>query len=244
MDLSHRKFLKISKETWQFLLNPSLEFSFNRFKKSDVLSFVFATSMVFSMLGGWLSDTLSSLLGFSEVADKGRMEKFSHFELVLYGSILVPILEEFAFRLYLYPKKTGIAVSTAFFAYLFSSRIVFGVESINLSEFFFKRMTIAFLSGTLSYLLLISISDSVLDNVFRNRFRWIFYCSVLLFGCVHVSNYAPFGILTFLLAPLLTLPQIVMGIGFGYVRVRYGLLYAIFLHGFINLIPVLAILFK
>lgn len=199
------KFIQISKEIGAFLLNPSLHFSFKRFNKLDILSFVFAATMVFSMLGGLLSDTLSSFLGFSETIDKNRMEKYSILELILYGSVAIPILEEFAFRLYLYPKKLGIVISITIFAYLFSSRIIFEVESINIKEFLLERLAITAITAMLCYLLLLFVSDNILYKFFKERFRLIFYFSVLLFGCVHISNFAPFGILTLLLAPIFTL---------------------------------------
>jgi len=64
-------------------------------------------------------------------------------------------------------------------------------------------------------------------------FKYAFYIFTLLFGFVHISN---FEITTnvLLLSPILILPQIVVGGYFGYIRVKFGLLWAMLLHGSYN----------
>lgn len=64
-------------------------------------------------------------------------------------------------------------------------------------------------------------------------FKIGFYLLTLLFGFVHITN---FDITTnvFLLAPILVLPQLLVGGYFGYIRVRFGLRWSILLHGSYN----------
>ena len=67
----------------------------------------------------------------------------------------------------------------------------------------------------------------------KKYFKIAFYSLALLFGYVHLFN---FEITTkvLLFSPLLVLPQIVLGLVFGYIRVRFGLLYSMLLHACYN----------
>jgi len=64
-------------------------------------------------------------------------------------------------------------------------------------------------------------------------FKYAFYIFTLLFGFVHISN---FEITTnvILLSPILILPQLLVGSYFGYIRVKFGLLWSMLLHGSYN----------
>ncbi|MEO1621167.1 MAG: CPBP family intramembrane glutamic endopeptidase, partial [Cyanobacteria bacterium J06632_3] len=61
--------------------------------------------------------------------------------------------------------------------------------------------------------------------------RLIFYVLTLLFGAIHITNYTPEALP---LLPLLVLPQVILGLLLGFVRLRYGFLWAILLHSFHN----------
>ena len=67
----------------------------------------------------------------------------------------------------------------------------------------------------------------------KKRFRTTFYIIAILFGLIHLSN---FNITTntLLLAPILVAPQIILGGYLGYIRVRFGLIWSIFLHASYN----------
>ncbi len=60
-------------------------------------------------------------------------------------------------------------------------------------------------------------------------FPWVYYFSCLLFGLVHLGNFENAYDLLWL-APFMVAPQVVMGFFLGYLRVRLGLHYAIFMH--------------
>lgn len=82
-------------------------------------------------------------------------------------------------------------------------------------------------------------------TLFSKKFFKIgFYTLAILFGYIHLFN---FEITTkiILLSPLFVAPQIIIGLVFGYVRVRLGLLYAMLLHACYNgvlIIPALLFL--
>lgn len=67
----------------------------------------------------------------------------------------------------------------------------------------------------------------------KKSFKIAFYVFAVLFGYVHISN---FEITTnvLLFSPLLVLPQILLGGYLGFIRVRFGLHWAIFLHAAYN----------
>jgi membrane protease YdiL (CAAX protease family) len=73
------------------------------------------------------------------------------------------------------------------------------------------------------------------------RMRWdqyftvVFYCSVMIFGLVHITNFKG-SINVYLLAPILVSPQLIMGMVLGYVRLKYGLIWSIYFHSFHNTI--------
>lgn len=60
-------------------------------------------------------------------------------------------------------------------------------------------------------------------------FPLVFFVSAVIFGLVHITNYD--GSPHWLVWPLATLPQIVMGLLLGYVRIRFGLGWAMLFHG-------------
>lgn len=79
-------------------------------------------------------------------------------------------------------------------------------------------------------------------QAFYNRFSFIiFYAIAILFGAAHIANYDP-EVWKFL--PVLVLPQVVIGLLLGFVRLRYGLTWSILLHALHNgclLLPIFII---
>lgn len=66
-------------------------------------------------------------------------------------------------------------------------------------------------------------------------FKIAFYVFAFIFGYVHITNFE----LTdnvWILSPLLVLPQIILGLYLGFIRVRFGLVWSILLHALYNLI--------
>ena len=67
----------------------------------------------------------------------------------------------------------------------------------------------------------------------NNFFKIGFYTLTILFGLIHISN---FTVTTnvLLLAPILVLPQILLGGYLGFIRVRFGLGWSVVLHASYN----------
>ena len=66
---------------------------------------------------------------------------------------------------------------------------------------------------------------------FQRRFRWFYFASALAFASIHLFNFAEGA--TVLLLPL-TLPQFVLGLILGYLRVNHGLWASVLLHALHN----------
>ena len=69
----------------------------------------------------------------------------------------------------------------------------------------------------------------------KKAFKYAFYISVLLFGGIHLSNFSNFTQHIWM-APLLVSPQLGLGIFAGYIRIRFGLWWAMALHATYNLV--------
>ena len=74
---------------------------------------------------------------------------------------------------------------------------------------------------------------------FRNSpsFNFLFYLLTLTFGYYHIINFE-IQLTVLLLSPILVAPQIAVGAILGFLRVRFGLHWAILLHASYNLILV------
>jgi len=72
---------------------------------------------------------------------------------------------------------------------------------------------------------------------FRNKsyFNYVFYILTLIFGFIHLSNFE-LNTDVLLLSPILVAPQINAGIFLGFIRVRFGLIWAMVLHSLYNLV--------
>ena len=139
--------------------------------------------------------------------------------------LLVPAVEELLFRLWLkvdqrtlFSSAILILLTIALFVQLVSYWITVGLLVIGI-----VALVIAVLDAT-----------KRIEKIVARYFNILFYSSVLLFGIVHIFNYLPLTWQTWLLAPILVSPQLILGSMLGFIRVRYGILYAILFHMMVN----------
>ena len=71
--------------------------------------------------------------------------------------------------------------------------------------------------------------------LFKNSkvFKIAFFSFALLFGYVHITNFE-ISTNVLLFSPILVAPQIYLGLLLGYLRVRFGLIWSILMHGVYN----------
>ncbi|MGB0564495.1 MAG: type II CAAX prenyl endopeptidase Rce1 family protein [Spirulinaceae cyanobacterium] len=154
--------------------------------------------------------------------------------LFFFAVVAAPIVEEILFRL---PLCAGL-VNLVLPGSLLLGLGLLWLTPLGSSEIV---MIMALLAGFTLYLWRQRPPSRAIAQVYQRCPRLIFYTLTLLFGTIHITNYESqvWGLL-----PLLVLPQILAGLLFGFVRVRYGFGWAIALHAFHNgciLLPVLCL---
>ena len=69
------------------------------------------------------------------------------------------------------------------------------------------------------------------ENTWNKYYRWFFYSFALAFGFVHITNFEINSVYVVLLAPIITLSQIIGGFIMSYLRIRFN-----FWMGFLRLL--------
>ena len=165
---------------------------------------------------------------------QGLFEQMPAWTLFLVAVVAAPVIEETIFRLPLRPFASSITLISSFILYagLAVAQVAPGILLVALA------MLVA-----LNVYVWSQRSRVILFKKFYSQYpRLIFYFFTLLFGIVHIGNYTRE---VWMLLPLLVLPQTIIGLWLGFVRLRYGFGWSIFAHGFHNgcvLLPTL--LFK
>ena len=143
--------------------------------------------------------------------------------------LLGPLVEEIIFRLPLRLRKInlGLAVFIATFWILHSK--VFPLD------FYAAKMYQDFGLSVLTVGLVWLAPVRWLQTVQTSYFKYFFYFSVIAFGLMHISNFTTLNTEVLFFYPIYVLPQLVMGIFLGYIRIRYSFLYAYIFHALTNL---------
>lgn len=74
-----------------------------------------------------------------------------------------------------------------------------------------------------------------IKKIWYKNYGYIFYFSAFIFGFVHVFNFDAENF-PLLLIPIITAPQIIVGVFAGYLRVRFNLIWGYFLHAIHNMV--------
>lgn len=209
-------------EFYCFLKNPhdNLVFLETSTKKKIYEILIYSTISILIILLLILFLYFSNLIQFfpaTKISDLTDMEN------LFLGVIFAPILEEIRFRLFL--KKN------IFYVFIF---IAFWLLSLD------KLPTyLAYTLGVIIVVLIIFILlywvkvDNLLTILYRKYFPYIFYFSAIIFALFHLNNFKTLAIPIWII-PLLVLPQFIMGLVFGYIRIKNGLLWSILTHSLYN----------
>lgn len=133
---------------------------------------------------------------------------------IILTSIVAPIFEELTFRAWLFPLRIYISVALYCITYLFAA------YNYNDSIFYY-------LSFSFPTIVIVALYSSL--NMF--------YFSFFSFQIFHFFNFDKN--LNLLLLTFITLPQLLAGIILSYTRLKYGLMYSMFLHIVNNLVFVI-----
>ncbi|MDR6459270.1 membrane protease YdiL (CAAX protease family) [Chryseobacterium vietnamense] len=161
------------------------------------------------------------------------------FTLFILTCLIVPLIEEVAFRLPLRYSKISLSLSITVLSFYTINYFFTLKDHFDTENYFFLRIVFSILVGIFFYLFCLKYSNSFV-KLYKNNFNVIFYFFSVLFAIMHISNYE-FTLDTLLIAPIITLPKLISSFVGGFVRVKYGFLYCLFLHSFHNTIPFLII---
>jgi len=165
-------------------------------------------------------------------------DRFSPIAFLLVGGIILPLLEETAFRLSLRFNPIYFALSSSVFSYYILTKAIFFTKMSAVDESFVIRVFISLLVGMLLFPLvnIESLKDK-LTKFWSLHFRSIYYLSCLFFAWVHITKYE-LNLINILLLPILTLPQLMSALIYGYTRISFGFKYPLLFHMSNNLLAI------
>jgi hypothetical protein len=217
---------------------PWLKIAFNVLRLWS-LTFLFAISFAL------LVNILLASTGHTEENFKliEFVDELSSFFVVLVVVVLAPITEEIAFRLWLRfsPLKWALGISFfSFFLISFFSEGAFNlydVENILRSLFFLVFVFVAIF-------LVLRRRDvyKYVKQFFEKYFHIFFYIITLTFAMIHIANYDVNLKEIWYFAPLLVFPQLFLSLLIGFVRIKYGFVWAVLTHALNNSVAILPIL--
>lgn len=220
----------------------------------DILK-LFSFAVVLAILSGLFASKISTVFNYDQ-SQNSVFDLFSEmpFYVVLLLTVLwAPITEELAFRMGMRYSKFKLSFS---FAILFGVIFEIFLAYSSVLDDFIKKIT--FIHGVwFSIILFFLISfafgliilfflekydlDKKIINFYQKYFRIIFYFLTVSFALVHVMNYYNITDIWFI-TPLFVIPQFIIGLLLGYIRVHFGLQWSIFTHFLYNSILTLPIL--
>ncbi|MEM7549698.1 MAG: hypothetical protein AAF363_08490 [Bacteroidota bacterium] len=230
-------YFSLFKEIVNFIKNPRIEENLEKpvkFKIYDTIGLYFI-KLIF---------LIPVVLFFVIVYDpeniqKGNMSgRFTPFVFLLVGGVILPFVEEIAFRLSLRFKPIYLALSSSVLCYYILTKFLFHAKISAIDESFLMRIVISFLLGIVLYSAInIKSLNEILIKFWNIHFRSIYYISCVFFAWIHISKYE-LNWVNILLLPILTLPQLMSALIYGYIRVSFGFQYPLFFHMSNNLIGV------
>lgn len=232
-----------------FLKNPTLNPN-SEFKKSWLFWLVLISGTQFlAFLLGFIASTVLVKLGFEgQNSVQEAILNYPIWLFILLASVQAPITEEIAFRLFLKPSYWRWII--AFFGFTFYAQQFLPADSPVLNYQIFPSFN--YLTAALINSLLLSLILGViwkyypklrlhLESFFTQKFGWFFYLSALLFGAIHIQNYSGLDRLWWL-APFLVIPQTLIGLVIGYLRLRMGFKWGVLAHSLYNTVTALPII--
>ena len=227
----------IFKEIVSFIKNPRIEKTLEKsvkFKIYDTIGLYFL-KLVF---------LIPVVLFFAMVYDPENIQKvnmserFTPLVFLLVGGVILPLVEEVAFRLSLKFKPTYLALSSSVLCHYIVTKFIFHTKISSIDESFLIRIIISFLLGVVLYTVInIKPLKEQLIKFWNLHFRSIYYISCVFFAWIHISKYE-LNWANILLLPILTLPQLMSALIYGYIRVSFGFQYPLLFHMSNNLISI------
>jgi len=223
-----------------YLKNPiyKQEDQFNVRNYTYYILKAYALSFIFIALSGFILLTIDPIITniFNVPSIFQSFKKSNDSLSSLYGkytflivAIVVPFIEESIFRLPLNLKKWSIGISLSIMVFRFSGKGFFCVSFTEPYTYF--RICLAMLVFLSVKFLL---KESFLNLIQGKYFKIYFYAITAVFSLVHISNASDIHLKILPVYILYVLPQFVMGLSLGTVRMEKGFFAACILHFLFN----------
>lgn len=228
-------------DLWDFVKNPindiPLTSSFN--EKIKIFFPLLLLELILAIVLGLIINGLVHFDLISLVDHKLRLFTMKMPLWISFATIVIfaPFVEELFFRLPLRLREKYMHLNVLI--------IVAGIALTIIPAFKVNYIKISILTfGIIIWLIYYANKakyNPLILSFWNRKFLYLFYFSAVSFGVIHIFNYKPeFNIFLFL--PLLILPQLLVGLFCGYIRLRLGFLWGCFLHAFHNFIFFIPIL--
>ena len=151
--------------------------------------------------------------------------------------LCIPLIEELFFRLHLRIKEKYIYINCLI---VISGAILIGVQLFKVNYIRLMILVIGIILILIYFIKRVKINQSILI-FWRLKYFYVFYTTVAIFGLLHITNFNVRTI-TILLIPILIMPQLILGLFCGYIRLRLGFFWGCLFHishNFIYLLPFL-----
>ena len=230
-------YISLLKDILNFLKNPHNEPDLEKSTKLKICDMIGLFILKMILL-------IPLLLFFALIYDPENIqssnmaERFSPLALLLVGGLILPLIEEIAFRLSLVFNAINLSFSSGALMYYFLTKAIFHTKISAVNESFVLRLSIAVFFGVLIFFILkFKPVNEMVSKVWSSHFRYIFYVSCIVFAWLHISKYELIW-MNILLLPVITLPQLLSAIIYGYSRVSFGFRYPLVLHVSMNTIAI------
>ena len=151
---------------------------------------------------------------------------------LLINGLVIPVIEESAFRLSLIYSKINLSISFLFIFFFISSYILSG--AIFATDKLLLRVFVSIGASSILYLVLsLSSINRIVATFWKKNFRTVFYFFLTLFVLRHLDEFV-FSFQELAVVLIILSPKFVSGIFLSYSRIRLGFSYGIFLHILIN----------
>lgn len=181
---------------------------------------------IFIIFGGIIIDSLIDVPmhdRFQEVMDQIGLWGFVGFAVVL-----GPFLEEVTFRLAMRFQLRYIIIGTiALTLYIVQATSPL-IEKSTSDGLFYLYSFAAIGLGT--FIVLCLKYKTRVASGWIIYFPFVFYALSFAFAMIHIFNFEAFPLRVIVLAPIITLPQFILGLGMGYLRMRFGFWYGYLFH--------------
>jgi len=216
------------KQLWDFLIHPTPEKESSNFiTKLTRFLVVLGINVAAVAIAVGIQYGLKNLglIDVDIIPVIGKTNFFELLALLLSMIFIIPVIEEFAFRLHLVPQKRNINISVIILIVYLTAQLAYTSKSS------FAISIIGSLGGLLlfGYFVFYNKINDGIKEVWKNKFRTVFYITALIFGSIHMMNHK-LSVTNLIFAPIIVAPQIILGLNAGYLRVKSGFRWGLLLH--------------